>query len=511
MPTTIGKKLFLLTASAQVLVLALTLAFLERSQARRWEEHLHAQSAAFARLATPEVLKVFRGTFPPSPQPPPSELRELLAFNPDLLQFSLYAPSGRLLYASPLLGDDAGVAVEGLAPPTVERLQKPLVSLETLRLSSGARVLDLVHPALGPTGEQILSLRYLISYAGTQQLQAAARADYLRIALIAILTSLMLTALVARRVSRPLRQLTAGARAVARGELDLKLPPLGQDEIGTLAQAFNDMAAGLAAKHRELHDKNRALENANLELRKIQDHLVRAEKLAAIGQLAAGVSHEIDNPVGIILGYAELLRDEFPPGDARREDAETIIRECLRCRRITGSLLGFARGEPTRREALDLKALTAETLRSVQVQKLFREIRWVTRFPDKPVRIAGDPDKLRQVLINLLLNAAQALQGQGEIRLEMASREDQVEICVADNGPGIAEADRERVFELFFSTKERGQGTGLGLAICRKLIEEHGGTITASASPEGGALLRLVLPLADEEKNFDMEENNSLG
>jgi len=320
-----------------------------------------------------------------------------------------------------------------------------------------------------------------------------------------------LTALVARRVSRPLKQLTAGARAVARGDLNLKLPPLGQDEIGTLARAFNDMAAGLAAKHGELHDKNQALETANLELRRIQDHLVRAEKLAAIGQLAAGVSHEIDNPVGIILGYAELLRGEFPPGDARREDAETIIRECLRCRRITGSLLGFARSEPTRREALDPRALVAETLRSLQVQKLFREIRCATSFPAEPVQLAGDPDKLRQVLVNLLINAAQAMQGRGEIRIELERGADRVEIRVADTGPGIAEADREKIFELFYSTKERGQGTGLGLAVCRKLVEEHGGTLTASTAAGGGALLRVVLPLASEEKNFDTDQNNSLG
>ncbi|SDL39777.1 His Kinase A (phospho-acceptor) domain-containing protein [Geoalkalibacter ferrihydriticus] len=512
MISTIGKKLFFLTAALQVLVLAATLGFLERSQARQWEEHLHTQSLAFARLATPELLRFFRGTFPPSQQPPPRELRELLSFNQDLMQFSLYAPSGRLLYASPLLGEAAVVAVGDLleADPGSLRVQQPQTSLERRQLG-GEHFLDLIHPAFGPTGEHVLSVRYLISSAGIRELQAATRADYLRIALIAALTSLVLAALMARWVSRPVRQLTSGARALARGETPQHLHLRGRDEIGALARAFNDMASSLAAKHGELLEKNTALAAANQDLRQMQDSLVRAEKLAAIGQLAAGVSHEIDNPVGIILGYAELLRDEFPDGDARREDVETIIRECQRCRRITGGLLGFARQQPTHCEPLDLNTLAADILRSLQVQKLFRDIRWVTSFAPAPVIVAGDSDKLRQVLINLLLNAGQALNGHGEICLEIRRVDGCAEILVADSGPGIAEADLEKVFEPFYSTKERGQGTGLGLAVCRKLVDEHGGRVSAARRANGGAQFRVLLPLAQEEKCFDISPDNSLG
>ncbi|WP_429884481.1 sensor histidine kinase [Geoalkalibacter halelectricus] len=509
--STISRKLFFLTASLQVLVLAITLGLLERSQARQWEEHLHAQAQAFARLATPELLRFFRGTFPPSQQPPPGELRELLAFNQDLVQFSLHAPSGRLLYASPLLWEQAAFVVDDLlaVDPGV-RLQQPRVSLKSLELADGERFVDLIHPAFGPTGEHVLSVRYLISYAGTRSLQAATRADYLRIALIAVLTSLVLAALMARWVSRPVRQLTAGARALARGESPQRLQVRGRDEIGALARAFNDMATSLADKHRELVEKNAALAAANQDLRQMQDSLVRAEKLAAIGQLAAGVSHEIDNPVGIILGYAELLREEFPAGDPRREDVEVIIRECQRCRRITGGLLGFARSQPSRLERLDLNGLAAETQRSLSVQKLFREIAWTTCLASEPLLVAGDADKLKQVLINLLLNAAQALGGQGEIRLELRRAGDYAEILVGDNGPGIAPADLERVFEPFYSTKERGQGTGLGLAVCRKLVEEHGGQVSASGAADGGALFRVLLPLAGEEKYFDIGDDNSI-
>lgn len=512
MISTLGKKLFVFIAAILVLVLAATLFVLERGQSRQLEDYLRAQSVSYARLATPEILKFFRGTFPPPERLPQQELREILAFNPDLVMFFLYSGSGRLLYASPRFIAVPDLGEEALSTPGLEdRVRAAAMSLDNLTPPQGPPLLDLVNPALGPTGEHVLSVRFLISYGGIRHLQAATRSNFLSSAAIAVVVSLLLAALVARRITRPLKNLTSGARAIARGDLDFHLPPASQDEIGTLARAFNDMAVSLAQKHHELVNKNAALEDANQELRQVQESLIRAEKLAAIGQLAAGVSHEIDNPVGIILGYAELLLEEFPADDPRREDVETIIRECKRCRRITGGLLGLARSEPTRRERVVLGELVDETCRSLWVQKLFRDIRLRVVRPPAPVAITGDGDKLRQVLINLLLNAAQALGGAGEIRIELAREGGRCRLTVADSGPGIAPADREKIFEPFFTTKERGLGTGLGLAVCRKLVEEHGGGIEAETAAGGGARFRVVLPLAAEEKNFDITRDNSLG
>ncbi len=508
---TLDKKLFLYTGSLLIALLLIILLVLERGQAAQWEEYLRAQSISFAHFATPEILKTFRGSFPPQNDLVSQPTPEIFSLNPDLLGFALYTPAGRLLYRSTPSPDQGEEALSRLIAPDVQRLQNDQLTVATRVLDDGRRVLDLVNPAVNPTGEHVLSVRFLISCADVAQRQAETRVALLRIALIAIPVSLLLAAIAARRMTRPIKGLTENARAIARGDLQVYLQPKGRDELGTLARAFNEMAESLAASHRELTCKNAALLEANEKTRRMQEQLIRAERMAAIGQLAAGVSHEIDNPVGVILGYAELLQEEFPENDPRREDVRVIIDECKRCRRITGGLLGLARGAETHWEVFDLGGLIRETVDSLRPQKLFKEIDFDLAFPSEPVSVSGDPDKLRQVLINLLLNAAQSLKGQGRVRVEVAHEQGEVRFTVADNGPGISEGVRERIFEPFFSTKERGEGTGLGLAVCRKLVEEHGGRIQMISPTGGGAGFRVCLPLRAQEKNFDIPEDNSLG
>ncbi len=492
---TIGKKFFFFTAILLIVVLAATLTVLERQQVRQWEDHLHARSRSFARLATPELLKFFRGSFSPSRRLEDGKLREILAFNPDLVHFSLYSAGGRLLYESPPLGDEI-LPLKPLSAAEVERrvVGNLEMTLESLTLPQEGKFVDLVHPALGPTGEHVLSVRFLISYDGIAALQQATRSHFVRIALVSILTSLLLAALAARWISRPLRRLIHGARTIARGDLSFRLAISNRDELGTLAGAFNDMAASLSEKQRELVAKNLALEQSNRELNRAQESLVRAEKLAAVGQVAAGISHEIDNPVGIILGHAQLLREDMTPDDPRIEDVETIIAESRRCRRITGSLLGLARSGSSRMAPVDLSAVIGEVGRSLGVQKTFAEIQWSFDLPRTPVVVCGDEDQLRQVLVNLVLNAAQAMEGKGLLEISLREVEQGWTLQVDDDGPGIENVNLERIFDPFYSTKERGEGTGLGLAVSRKLVEEHGGRIHAGRHDGGGARFTIFLP-----------------
>ena len=513
MHTSLGRKLLISTAGILVFLLCAAFLLLERYQAEAWADHLYSQSLAYARIASPELLKRFRGSFPADAVDGVTGAPEFLALNRDLMQFTLIAPSGRRLHVSALFPGFPPADLTALLDEELgDRLAAGRTSALTRQLPDGRRVLDLLEPTFGPTGQQVLAVRYLISYDSVDARVTALRVHFLAIAGAALVLCLVLVRLAARRIVAPIESLTNGARAIAGGDLDTRIPPAGRDELGTLAGAFNDMAASLARSQAELTGKHAALSQAHQELREMQEQLLRSERLAAIGQLAAGVSHEIDNPVGIILGLAELLLEETPPDDPRHADLQAIVAECRRCKRITGGLLGFARPVIGHLDRVDLRAMIRDTVESLRPQKLFREVAVELALPAAGTAVSGDPDHLRQVLVNLLLNAAQALPGRGRIAVALVDQNDAgVELTVDDDGPGIPEEERERIFLPFVTTKAPGEGTGLGLALCRKLIEAHGGTVTATVSPLGGARFRVWLPAAGGQKNFDKVSGNSLG
>jgi signal transduction histidine kinase len=510
--TTLSRKLLVYTGGIIGILLSAAFLLLERSQTQAWNDYLYTQSLAFARLATPELLKRFKGVFPPGTPDEVAAMAETLALNRDLVQFTLVSPSGRRLYQSPPLPPFTGADLEPFnAEDLAARVATSRGSVSTRVLPGGRRLLDLLEPAYGPSGQQVLAVRYLISYDSVDARVAEFRRQFLATAGAAVLLCVLLVGLAARRIMGPIRSLTSGARAIAAGNLATRIPPAGRDEIGTLAETFNDMAASLARSQAELTSKNRELSQANAELLQMQEQLLRSERLAAIGQLAAGVSHEIDNPVGIILGLAELLLEESAADDPRCDDLRAIIEECRRCKRITGGLLGFARPVAAHRDRIDLVQLCRDTVEGLRPQKLFRELSIDLELPVQCVAVTGDPDHLRQVLVNLLLNAAQALAGAGRLRVGLVCSAEQADLTVDDSGPGIQRDEQERVFQPFVSSKAPGEGTGLGLALCRKLVEAHGGTIVAEVSPLGGARLRVTLPTAAGEKCFDKIPVNSLG
>lgn len=513
MNVTLGKKLFVYTGGLLVGLTLTTLLLLERSQSRQWERHFLTQSVSFARLATPELLKRFRGEFVAVDRTPGKEMFDFLAFNRDLIDFDLLSLNGRQLFRSPRFPDfidfDSGSAVQRLPVPFAADLSG--LEAVVLQPEKGHRLLEITIPAYGPTGERVLLVRYRLSYASVDMRIRELRNHFLMIALGSLAFSLLLAALVAGRVARSIKALTQGVRTITRGDLAARIQADGRDEIATLGRAFNEMAASLRQSDNELKEKNQALVAANDELRLIQQHLIRAERLAAIGQLAAGVSHEIDNPVGIILGYAELLLEDTPAGDPRAEDLQAIIDECKRCRRITGGLLGFARGNLGSYEPTDLVRLVRDTVDSLRPQKVFREVVVELHLGSTPAIVEGDADQIRQVLVNLLLNAAQAMHGQGFLRIVLEVRDEGCRLHVTDSGPGIPDDLHGKIFEPFFSTKERGAGTGLGLSICRRLVEDHGGQLTVETKSGEGATFVLELPRSRSEKVFDIARQNSLG
>jgi signal transduction histidine kinase len=320
--------------------------------------------------------------------------------------------------------------------------------------------------------------------------------------------------LLRRRVVRPLEELAAAARAVGAGEAR-RAPVAGPRETAAVAEAWNEMTEALESRSEELAKSVAELRAANAELRRTRAGLDRAERLAVVGRLAAGVAHEVGNPIGAMLALGELAARDPGLSEASRAHLARVAREGERVRGILRQLLDFSRPRRSAPAALDLAHSVEEAWQLVAAQKSHRQIRFELRAEPETPRAWADADALQQILLNLLLNAADALAGVAEPRILVELRPavlrarrgdadardaagrghaDGVECLVADNGCGMGEADRERVFDPFFSTKPPGAGTGLGLSTALHLAEEMDGALALAEAPPGyatGFALRL--------------------
>jgi signal transduction histidine kinase len=258
------------------------------------------------------------------------------------------------------------------------------------------------------------------------------------------------------------------------------------------------MALSLKEHRKELEEANASLKNRNDELKELHKELIRSERMAAVGELAAGLSHEIDNPIGVILGFAELLLEDMPENDPRREDLVTILEESKRCKRIVRGLLDFSRPPVLGIVPTQINEVISRTVDAARSQRIFRLVEVsLSLSPDVP-EITADPDRLRQVFMNLLLNAVQAMPEGGKIVVSTGYDKDGglIKAAFRDTGMGIPQEDQKKVFEPFYTTKRPGEGTGLGLAICERLLEEHGGTVEVISEAGKGSVFTVTLPVA---------------
>ena len=324
------------------------------------------------------------------------------------------------------------------------------------------------------TGELVASFERAIAESRAESGAAERRTHRGLLALLvgAPLLAAAVIFAIGRSIARPLSELRQGAVRIAAGELSTRIPVLSRDELGALAAQFNAMAASLA-EH--------------------QQRLVESEKLAGIGRLAAGVAHEINNPLGVILGYAKLL-ERRAESTATRDDLRVIQDETLRAKEIVSDLLDFSRPQEPAHDPVDLHDAGEEVVGRLREARLLDGIE-VTLAGAAVAR--GDAARLRQVLLNLLRNAAEAAGPGGRIEVTITARGGEARVTVADSGPGIDERARARLFEPFFTTKERG--TGLGLALSRAIARAHGGDLEAANRPAGGAVFTLRVPSAGGE------------
>ncbi len=269
-------------------------------------------------------------------------------------------------------------------------------------------------------------------------------------------------------VVRPVQSLEHAARRVTAGDLDARVETRGPGELGRLADAFDQMTASL---------------------RSGRDELIRSEKLAGIGRLAAGVAHEVGNPLAAILGYAEMLVGDSPErplaADLRRQIAERVRAETERIHHIISELLEYARPGRDAVEPVDVARVVDGALSLVRAQPRGRGVETRVEIPAELPAVAASAGRLTQVLLNLLLNAADATGGEGTITVDARRQGDRVIVGVADDGPGVPEETRAHLFEPFMTTKEPGKGTGLGLSVSLAIVESWGGTIRLADSARG--------------------------
>jgi len=293
------------------------------------------------------------------------------------------------------------------------------------------------------------------------------------------------------RITRPLVSLTRAAQNIGRGEFEIQLKPTSRDEIGSLTQSVNQMA-------HELGEREKALEEA-------QAALIQSEKMSAFGQLSAGIAHEVKNPLAGILGYTQLSLKKMEDDPAIYKNLKIIEQETRRCNSIIENLMKFARQDKPELKPLAINDVIEDSLVLVDHQMGISQVQLEKNLADDLPSVKGDANQLIQVLMNLMINAQQAMDGKmGTIAITSGSpNAGVVEVRIADTGPGMPEETSKRIFEPFFTTKASGKGTGLGLAVTYGIIKDHGGNIRVESEPGDGATFIITFPVTTLDTSED--------
>jgi len=298
--------------------------------------------------------------------------------------------------------------------------------------------------------------------------------------------------LLQRNIVRPAQILFDATENVSQGNLETRLPVTGPREISQLAVAYNQMVDSLRESRAETEQHISSLEETNRKLQQARDELIRSEKLASVGQLAAGLAHELGNPLAALIGYLEILKNKIE-SSADRDIIERSLAETNRIDFLVRELLDFSRpSEDVQIESVDLLDVLHSSVQLLSNQGALAGIEMIDELPGSLPRVQGDLNKFQQVFVNLLINAVQACQSDGKISLFAGEDRENFWIGVKDDGVGIAEGDLDKIFEPFYTTKAPGKGTGLGLAICQRIVKDSGGIIEVASRPGSGSSFRLV-------------------
>ena len=514
---------FLILSSLSFL-LVLTWILLSLISFRTAENDLLQQKSDKARL----LLASFTTLVPASPDDiavsPAGELARRLAREKEFTGLLVVGGDGAPRYA---LGDAGGID---------ERLRQTLATgAETAWVPEGAGQLRRYAPIMAD-GRVTGAARLVLSLEGERRLLSQSRHLFLAYFVLDFLLLLAVGSLILSRfIVSPIRRLLAATERIRAGDLSHRAVAPGGREIAELADSINAMMDELRARREEAERYVASLERANRELQAAREETIRTEKMASVGLLAAGTAHEIGTPLAAIMGYAALLNEELAGDPEKADYLRRIGQDAERIDRIVRDLLDFARPAPGAGEAVDVAALVDSTVEMLTRQGMFKQVEVSMELPAGLPRPAADPHQLQQVLINLVINARDAMADGGRLtvcasagRFISPPRTDSlfplppavggrrrgdfggafrtpfargtenvpcVLIEVADTGTGIPPEQIERIFDPFFTTKEPGKGTGLGLAISARIVDSFGGRITVESAVGHGTKFIVWLPV----------------
>jgi signal transduction histidine kinase len=413
--------------------------------------------------------------------------------------------------------------------PVVTR--KTVYDREHLGITSG---LDNT-AAVDESTEAIGEIELWLSTAGVSQSIQEAQMAVIFLTVFVLLFAVLVIAVIVSAITNPLTELVTATDQISKGDLDHKVEIDRGDEIGHLALTFNAMVVSLRQSRDDIEQYNRTLEEKIIDrtrqLEDVQNALIQSEKMSAIGQLAAGVAHELNNPLGGILGYAQFTLEKLQknvPGQTTTREIESYIRyvtdievQARRCKQIVQNLLRFSRSSRTMElHPVDLNKVIEETVTFIEHQLHMNQIELNLELDPALPLIQGNAGQLQQVFTNLVINAMHASQPGSAIviisRYSPAVGEfsGAVELVFVDHGHGIAQENIKKIFEPFFTTKEIGKGTGLGLSVSFGIIKEHGGEITVSSTVGKGTSFIVVLPVQKtviDTDTSDKKEPNARG
>lgn len=294
----------------------------------------------------------------------------------------------------------------------------------------------------------------------------------------------------ASSLSRPISSLATASAAIAQGEFSQTLPLESADEIGSLTRSFNTMAQSLKERDELLKQRTRL-------------QLTRSERLASVGRLAAGVAHQVNNPLTGVLTFAHMLLRKAPENSQDREDIETIIDATTRCKEIIRGLLDFSRQNEPQKKLSDLNTILREAMDLTQNQASLSRVDVAEQLDTDLPGVVIDSYQIQEVAVNVIVNAIDAMPEGGRLTIRTRSVDEDgskwVQFEISDTGVGVPEEDLQHIFDPFFTTKPAGKGTGLGLAIAHGLVAEHGGRISVSSQVNRGTTVTVHLPVAPEE------------
>jgi len=318
-------------------------------------------------------------------------------------------------------------------------------------------------------------------------MEREAALSFFGVTLGGIVLALAVSYVLADSITKPVRRLAAASEGIARGDLSCRVELRSRDEIGELGKTFNAMSASLKERDERLRART-------------EQQLLRSERLASLGRLAAGVAHEINNPLTGVFTFAHLLLRMHSGGGFETDALKTIVRQTDRCKQIVRGLLDFARQTEPQKVPADVNEVLQESLRLIENQALVQNVEIRKQLRPCLPGLMLDKGQVEQAFINILVNAIDAMSEGGILTVGsgLAADGKVIEVRFSDTGCGIAAEDIGRVFDPFFTTKNASKGTGLGLAVTYGIVTRHGGSIEVQSRPEAGSTFTIKLPANEE-------------